>query len=130
MVNYSISVPFDMHLFTQNVYFSQSRPVSRVLFLWSFISWPVLLPASCGHYPFRLPARMERSRDLKGHFSRRNLFDLAQGGVFQAWDVAISTGELLPHLFTLIPASAGTVSLSVALSLGFPPLRVMERLAL
>ena len=73
---------------------------------------------------------MARHLDLKGHFSRRNLFDLAQGGVFQAWDVAIPAGELLPHLFTLVPAYAGTVSLSVALSLGFPPLRVMERLAL
>jgi len=33
----------------------------------------------------------------------RNLFGLAPGGVYQATPIAQSTGELLPHLFTLTP---------------------------
>jgi hypothetical protein len=37
----------------------------------------------------------------------RGLFGLAPGGVYQAIPVARDTGELLPHLFTLIPRFAG-----------------------
>ena len=39
----------------------------------------------------------------------RNLFGLAPGGVYLAAPIAQGTGELLPHLFTLIPTFAGTV---------------------
>jgi len=106
------------------------QAVSRVLLPWSFICGLILLSDSCGLYPFRLPDCLRLIRDSKGHFSRRTLFDLAQGGVFQAWDVAIPSGKLLPYLFTLIPAYAGTVSLSVALSLGLPPVAADDRLAL
>ena len=106
------------------------QAVSRVLFPWSFIYGLILLSDSCGLYPFRLPDGLRLIRDSKGHFSRRNLFDLAQGGVFQAWDVTIPSGKLLPYLFTLIPTNAGTVSLSVALSLGLLPVAANDRLAL
>jgi hypothetical protein len=33
---------------------------------------------------------------------KRNLFGLAPGGVYLATPIAQGTGELLPHLFTLI----------------------------
>ena len=39
----------------------------------------------------------------------RNLFGLAPGGVYLAAPIAQGTGELLPHLFTLIPTFAETV---------------------
>src|SRR4030042_2532338 len=41
------------------------------------------------------------------HGGERNLFGLAPGGVYQATPITQGTGELLPHLFTLIPRSAG-----------------------
>lgn len=80
--------------------------------------------------PVPPPYQLVADRDSKGHFSRRNLFDLAQGGVFQAWDITIPSGKLLPYLFTLIPTHVVTVSLSVALSLGLPPVAADDRLAL
>ena len=80
--------------------------------------------------PVPPPHQPQADKDSKGPFSKRNLFDLAQGGVFQARNVAIPAGELLPHLFTLTPTFVRAVSLSVALSLGSPPLRIKERLAL
>ena len=47
----------------------------------------------------------ESGTDHSGFSKRKKqgLFGLAPGGVCQASDVAIGTGELLPHLFTLTP---------------------------
>ncbi len=52
----------------------------------------------------------------------RNLFGLAPGGVYQATPIAQSTGELLPHLFTLTHRGSrlGGGIFSVALSLSRP----------
>jgi len=61
-----------------------------------------------------------------------SLFGLAPGGVYLASDVTAGPGELLPHPFTLTclrKAPAGGL-LSVALSLGSPPLDVIQRHAL
>ena len=41
---------------------------------------------------------------------KRDLFGLAPDGVYPATPIAQGTGELLPHLFTLIPTFVGTVS--------------------
>ena len=68
-----------------------------------------------------------------------SLFGLAPGGVYRAPDVTTGTGALLPHRFTLTslhsvaarrstPASGGLFS--VALSLGSPPLDVIQHPAL
>jgi hypothetical protein len=67
------------------------------------------------------------------------LFGLAPGGVYQAPDVTTGTGALLPHRFTLtrsscIAARRSTQApgglFSVALSLGSPPLDVIQHPAL
>ncbi len=67
------------------------------------------------------------------------LFGLAPDGVYQASDVTIGTGALLPHRFTLTgnlrraarrsPRNPGGL-FSVALSLGSPPLDVIQHPAL
>ena len=62
--------------------------------------------------------------------SNASLFGLAPDGVYQATPVTRDTGELLPHLFTLTPGSAGAGIFSVALSLGSPPLGVTQHPAL
>jgi hypothetical protein len=62
------------------------------------------------------PPRLSSARD-GGKFEwallslawERGLFGLAPGGVYQATPIAQGTGELLPHLFTLIPIFIGTV---------------------
>ena len=75
----------------------------------------------------------ERNRSIA------SLFGLAPGGVYRAPDVATGTGALLPHRFTLTrihgvaarrstPAPGGLFS--VALSLGSPPLDVIQHPAL
>jgi len=61
-----------------------------------------------------------------------SLFGLAPDGVYLASDVTAGSGELLPHPFTLtclrtLPTGG---LLSVALSLGLPPLDVIQRHAL
>ncbi len=65
---------------------------------------------------------------LGGQPSSVPLFDLAPDGVYRASDVTAKTGELLPHPFTLIYSFAlRTIVdglLSVALSLGLPPVPV------
>ena len=61
-----------------------------------------------------------------GQPSNIPLFDLAPDGVYRASDVTVGTGELLPHPFTLI-CRRNTLTdglLSVALSLGLPPVPV------
>jgi len=73
------------------------------------------------------------------HGGIASLFGLAPGGVYRAPDVTTGTGALLPHRFTLTslhgaaarrptPASGGLFS--VALSLGSPPLDVIQHPAL
>jgi hypothetical protein len=68
-----------------------------------------------------------------------SLFGLAPGGVYRAPDVTTGTGALLPHRFTLtsircVAASRSTQAsgglFSVALSLGSPPLDVIQHPAL
>jgi len=58
--------------------------------------------------------------------SNVSLFDLAPDGVYRASDVTARTGELLPHPFTLTLLRRSEVGgfLSVALSLGSPPVPV------
>src|SRR5437016_12762380 len=57
------------------------------------------------------------------------LFGLAPSGVYRAGVVTHAAGELLPHRFTLT-ALAGGGLLSVALSVGLPPLGVTQHPAL
>ena len=57
------------------------------------------------------------------------LFDLAPGGVYRADPVTRAAGELLPHRFTLTAREGGGL-LSVALSMGSPPLAVSQHPAL
>ena len=66
-----------------------------------------------------------------GPSSSAPLFGLAPDGVYRAFDVAAETGELLPHPFTLTRGKnhAGGL-LSVALSLGSPPVPVKDHPAL
>jgi hypothetical protein len=95
---------------------------------------------SCGRDRAALPVPPPLTGDSKGPLSRRNLFGLVPGGVFQAAPVARGTGELLPSApedgsaeadtFSPFPRKPGVVSLSVALSFPLPGLRVTERLAL
>ena len=78
-----------------------------------------------------------------------SLFGLAPGGVYRASNVTIGTGALLPHRFTLTKALRAAVPhaallhvmacrgarwpgglFSVALSLGSPPLDVIQHPAL
>jgi len=67
-----------------------------------------------------------------GPSSSTPLFGLAPDGVYRAADVTDGTGELLPHPFTLTRfAEAQTGGLlSVALSLGSPPVPVKDHPAL
>jgi hypothetical protein len=74
-----------------------------------------------------------------GQMENAPLFGLAPGGVYQAPDVTTGTGALLPHRFTLtrsrgIAARRSTQApgglFSVALSLGSPPLDVIQHPAL
>jgi hypothetical protein len=74
-----------------------------------------------------------------GESGRASLFGLAPGGVYRAPDVTTGTGVLLPHRFTLtrIRRTAAHRSVrapgglfSVALSLGSPPLDVIQHPAL
>jgi len=63
------------------------------------------------------------------------LFDLAPGGVCRADAVTHVAGELLPHRFTLTAFHSDEERkdgglLSVALSVGFPPLGVTQHPAL
>jgi hypothetical protein len=68
-----------------------------------------------------------------------SLFGLAPGGVYRALSVTTETGALLPHRFTLTgggheaacrsPEAPGGL-FSVALSLGSPPLDVIQHPAL
>ncbi len=51
---------------------------------------------------------------------------LAPGGVCRASPVTRGTGELLPRRFTLTASRAGSGLLSVALSLGSPPVAVSD----
>jgi hypothetical protein len=75
----------------------------------------------------------------EGNRGIASLFGLAPGGVYRAPDVTTGTGALLPHRFTLTrirgvaarrstPAPGGLFS--VALSLGSPPLDVIQHPAL
>ena len=57
------------------------------------------------------------------------LFGLAPGGVYRADLVTQAAGELLPHRFTLTAREGGGL-LSVALSMGSPPLAVSQHPAL
>ena len=68
-----------------------------------------------------------------------SLFGLAPGGVYRAPDVTTGTGALLPHRFTLTRSQRVAVHrstrhpgglFSVALSLGSPPLDVIQHPAL
>ncbi len=74
-----------------------------------------------------------------GRSGRAFLFGLAPGGVYQAPDVTTGTGALLPHRFTLTRSQRVAVHrstrhpggfFSVALSLGLPPLDVIQHPAL
>ena len=69
---------------------------------------------------------------LNGPFSGAPLFGLAPDGVYQAIDVTANTGELLPHPFTITlpPTMTARQSISVALSLGSPPVPVKDHPAL
>ena len=62
-----------------------------------------------------------------GPSSNASLFGLAPDGVYLAFDVTAKAGELLPHPFTLTrqPELSGGL-LSVALSLGSPPVPVRD----
>ena len=68
-----------------------------------------------------------------------SLFGLAPGGVYRAPDVTTGAGALLPHRFTLTSQPEQQLScsalisggfFSVALSLGSPPLDVIQHPAL
>lgn len=75
----------------------------------------------------------------RGKSGIASLFGLAPGGVYRAPDVTTGTGALLPHRFTLTslreeaarrsPSVSGGL-FSVALSLGSPPLDVIQHPAL
>ena len=67
-----------------------------------------------------------------GPSSNTPLFGLAPDGVYRAADVTASTGELLPHPFTLTRIAEAITGglLSVALSLGSPPVPVKDHPAL
>ena len=86
---------------------------------------------------------------MVGPSGSASLFGLAPGGVYQASNVTIGTGALLPHRFTLtavqraalLPAAWQQATsgrsarwpgglFSVALSLGSPPLDVIQHPAL
>jgi len=101
----------------------QRGPVSRVL-----------CPARGGGHFSRAPVtrRLERPypRARAGH-PIALLFGLAPDGVCRAGAVARAAGELLPHRFTLtpLPWKRGGL-LSVALSVGSPPLGVTQHPAL
>ncbi len=101
----------------------QRRTVSRVL-----------CPVRGGDHLSRTPV----ARRLKRPYPRARaghpmalLFGLAPGGVCRAGAVTRVAGELLPHRFTLtaLPWKSGGL-LSVALSVGSPPLGVTQHLAL
>jgi len=66
-----------------------------------------------------------------GH-SLLSLFGLAPDGVYQASNVTIRAGALLPHLFTITCALFRAIGcvFSVALSVGSRPLGVTQRPAL
>ena len=61
----------------------------------------------------------------------RNLFGLAPGGVYQATPIAQSTGELLPHLFTLTHRGSrlegGIFSVALSLPCEIRALLTLER---
>ena len=74
-----------------------------------------------------------------GESGMASLFGLAPGGVCRAPDVTTGTGALLPHRFTLTRSQRVAVHrstrhpgglFSVALSLGSPPLGVIQHPAL
>ncbi len=74
-----------------------------------------------------------------GESGMASLFGLAPGGVYRAPDVTTGTGALLPHRFTLTRSQRVAVHrstrhpgglFSVALSLGSPPLDVIQHPAL
>jgi len=72
---------------------------------------------------------------LAGQASNAFLFDFAPDGVYQASDVTTRSGELLPRLFTMTLKANKSIGLqgclfSAALSLGSPPLDVIQHPAL
>jgi hypothetical protein len=58
---------------------------------------------------FPPPGAEGNSNGLFFPLRERGLFGLAPGGVYPAAPIAQDTGELLPHLFTLIPTFVRTV---------------------
>jgi len=98
------------------------------LFLINIRQWPFIWDACCQTPQATYP---EASA---GQPSNASLFGLAPGGVCQAPDVTIGTGELLPRHFTLTPKrlkrAVGGGMFSVALSLGSPPVAVSDHPAL
>ncbi len=79
-----------------------------------------------------VPRRLMRpTRGSRGPRSNAPVFGLAPSGVYLASPVTRAAGELLPHRFTLAFASRRVRGLlSVALSVGVPPLGVTQRPAL
>jgi hypothetical protein len=89
------------------------------------------------------PGGIERATRLPllptGKSEIASLFGLAPGGVYQAPSVTTGTGALLPHRFTLTEEKHEAACrssrshgglFSVALSLGSPPLDVIQHPAL
>ncbi len=79
------------------------------------------------------------SQSQEGESGMASLFGLAPGGVYRAPDVTTGTGALLPHRFTRTRSQRVAVHrstrhpgglFSVALSLGSPPLDVIQHPAL
>jgi len=85
--------------------------------------WPFIWDADCSTPHATYPGASS------GPLSGAPLFGLAPGGVYQACNVTVAAGELLPHLFTLTGQRPGGI-FSVALSLGLPPVRVTDHPAL
>jgi hypothetical protein len=134
-----------IHLGDDRIVTGQSRSISRVLFRWRLLA-AMIIPL--GHtLPHASSDRTRRHRashpsptfSHMGNHGTAFLFGLAPGGVYQAPDVTIGTGALLPHRFTLTGGLCGAACrspqdpgglLSVALSLGLPPLDVIQHPAL
>ena len=82
------------------------------------------------HLGLMLPSTSSsHTRGLGGRTQYLLLFDLAPNGVYQASDVTIGTGALLPHRFTCTTPKRCSL-LSVALSIASPLLGVTQHPAL
>lgn len=111
-------------LFQKNELLKQT--VSRVLF-------PELFVQGNGHSSKALVTQhlKQPTRELRAdNPTYAPLFGLAPDGVYQALNVTIETGELLPHRFTLTPADMQKIGggglFSVALAFLSPGLGVTQ----